>query len=178
MRNSILTFGLLPIIFVASVAQQAENTRSNLAVVITSDRTDYSLADTIQLDIHIMNVGKSPLTIYGRLLWGYAGGLVLHVSDTLNREIPAKGLDDDLVIPSTVSDRNSYVVLNKYHFLGTIREDLLSDHVVEPGIYFIQVEYRSPIPHEMGLGPNFWGREQPAVWSGRIQIHVISNPKP
>ena len=112
MRAAMLVFGFFFVVSALSTAQSAKNEEPMLTATLTSDRTDYSLADDIHLDVRVANAGRSQLTVYGELLWGHAGGLVLHVSDPSNREVPAKALDDDMVVPTTLADRNSFVVLS------------------------------------------------------------------
>ena len=176
-RAAMLVFGFFLVVSALSTAQSAKNEEPMLTATLTSDKTDYSLADDIRLDVRITNAGKSPLTVFGELLWGHAGGLVLRVTDTSNREVPAKALDDDMVVPSTLEDRNSFVVLSPNHYLGRTRVEHLSELVEKPGTYFIQVEYMSPVPRDFGQGPDFWSREKPPVWSNKIEVHVTSKPK-
>jgi hypothetical protein len=177
-RASVLLFGLFFAVLALCTAQSAKNEGPMLTVTLTSDKTVYSLAGDIRLDVHVTNEGRSPLTVFGELLWGHAGGLVLHVTDTSNSGVPAKTLDDDMVVPSTLEDRNSFVVLSPKHYLGTSRVEHLSELVEKPGTYFIQVKYVSPVPREFGQGPDFWSREKPPVWSNKIQVQVTSKPKP
>jgi hypothetical protein len=170
-RAAIFTFGFLFGISALSKAQ-AKNEEPMLIAALTSDRTDYSLADNIQLDVRITNAGRSELTVYSQLLWGHAGGLVLHVSDASNKEIPAKTLDDDMVVPATLADPKSFIVLSPNHYLGTTRVEHLTELVEKPGIYFIQVEYKSPVPRKFGQGPNLWSREKPPLLSNTIRVRV------
>jgi hypothetical protein len=171
-KASVFLFGLLLPVSAPSATQSAKNEEPMLTATLTSDKVGYTLADDIRLDVRVANAGRSQLTVLGELLWGHAGGLVLRVSDASNREIPAKALDDDVVVPSTLADRNSFVVLSPNHYLGTTRVERLSELVEKPGTYFIQVEYVSPVPREFGQGPDFWSREKPPVRSNRIQVHV------
>jgi hypothetical protein len=156
----------------SSIAQSLKSEEPMLTATLASDKKEYSLADNIHLDVRITNASRSELTVFGQLLWGQAGGLVLHVYDASNKEVPAKMLDDDMVVPSTLADRNSFVVLSRNHYLGTTRIEHLPDLVQKPGKYFIQVEYLSPVPTEFGQGPNFWSREKPPVWSNKIEVQV------
>ena len=171
-RAAMLVFGFFFVVSALSTAQSAKNEEPMLTATLTSDRTDYSLANDIRLDVRVTNAGRSALTVFGELLWGHAGGLVLYVTDASNKEIPAKALDDDMVVPKTLEDRNSFVVLSRNHYLGTTRVEHLTELVEKPGTYFIQVEYVSPVPRELGQGPDFWSREKPPVWSNKIQVHV------
>jgi hypothetical protein len=176
-KAAMLVFGFFLIAATLLTAQSAKNEEPMLTATLTSDRTDYSLSDDIRLDARVTNAGKSPLTVFGELLWGHAGGLVLRVTDKSNKEIPAKALDDDMVVPSTLEDRNSFVVLGPGHYLGRTRVEHLSELVEKPGTYLIQVEYISPVPRDFGQGPDFWSREKPPVWSNKIEVHVTGKPK-
>jgi hypothetical protein len=169
-RAAMLVFGVFLSIVVLLPA--AKNEEPVLTATLTSDRTNYSLADDIHLDARLTNAGKSPLTVFGKLLWGYAGGLVLRVTDTSNKEVPAKVLDDGMVVPSTLEHSKSFVVLSPGHYLGRTRVERLSELVDKPGTYFIQVEYISPVPRDFGQGAAFWNREKPPVWSNKIEVHV------
>jgi hypothetical protein len=171
-RAAIFVIGVFLSIAVLSTAQSAENEEPMLTASLTSDRTNCSLADDVHLDARLTNAGKSPLTVFGKLLWGYAGGLVLHVTDSSNKEVRAKVLDDGMVVPSTLENSKSFVVLSPGRYLGTTRVERLSELVGKPGIYFIRVEYISPVPRELGQGPNFWNREKPPVWSNKIEMRV------
>jgi hypothetical protein len=93
-RAAMLVFGFFLVVSALSTARSAKNEEPMLTVTFISAKTDYSLADDIRLDIRATNAGKSPLTVFGELLWGHAGTLVLRVTDTSNKEIPAKALDD------------------------------------------------------------------------------------
>lgn len=176
-RAATLVFVCSLIVTNLSTAQSPKNEEPMLTATLASDRTNYSLADDIHLDVRVTNAGASKLTVFGELLWGYAGGLVLHVYDTSGKDVPAKSLDDAMVVPSTLEDCHSFVILNRDHYLGTTRVDHLSDLVEKPGTYFIQVEYISPVPREFGQGPDFWSREKQPVWSNKIEVQVSRKAK-
>jgi len=177
LRNVAVVATLCSIVLAVADRGVVAGEKTTLAVEVTCDRRDYSLTDEIRLDVHIANSSLlAPLTIYGRLLWGYVGGLTLHVSDGSKREIAPKEYDDGMVIPGTLEDRNAFVVLAPYHYLGTTRIQRLSSLVEKPGTYFIRVVYRSPIPMEFGMGPSFWASERGVVSSKEIEIHVSDVP--
>jgi len=177
-RPAMLVFGVSLSIAALLPAQSAKNEEPILTATLTSDRMHYSLAEDIRLYVRVANAGKSPLTVFGKLLWGYAGGLVLRVTDTSNKEVPAKVLDDGMVVPSTLENPSSFVVLSPGHYLGRTRVERLSELVDKPGTYFIQVEYISPVPRDFRQGPDFWNREKPPVWSNKIEVHVTGEQEP
>jgi hypothetical protein len=160
-------------LFVAAPsAQSTKEGQQVLTVTLAADRARYSLRDHINLDVRLTNVSNMPVTVFGELLWGYAGGLVLHVTDSSGREIPSRTLDDDMVVPSALVDRISFAVLNRNHYLGTTRVEPLEEFIREPGTYFIEVQYLSPVSRELGQGPGFWSREKGPVRSNKIGVHV------
>jgi hypothetical protein len=150
----------------------ADNEKKMITVFLNSDRKEYAPTGEVHLDVKIANATTEPLTLYGRLLWGYAGGLTLHITDDSNREITPKVLDDDLLIPSTLTNPESFVVLAPNHFLGTTRIEHVTDLVKKPGTYFVHVEYRSPVPTKFAQGPNFWGFEKGPVSSETVELHI------
>ena len=175
-RAAMLVFGFFLSVVALSTVRSATNQEPTLTTTLTSDGTDYSLAGDIRLDVRVTNAGKAPLAVFGELLWGHAGGLILHMTDTSNKEVPAKALDDDMVVPATLEDPNSFVVLSPRHYLGTTRIEQINKLVDKPGTYFIQVEYISPVPREFGQGPDFWSREKPPIWSNKVEVHLTSKP--
>lgn len=171
-RAAMLACGFFLAAPILSSAQSPKRDEPMLTATLASDKKVYSLADDIRLDVRVTNAGRSTLTVFGQLLWGHAGGLVLHVYDASDNEVAAKMLDDDMVVPTTLADRNSFVVLSRNHYLGTTRVEHLAELVAKPGKYVIQAEYVSPVPAEFGQGPNFWSREKPPVWSNKIEVQV------
>jgi hypothetical protein len=171
MRAAMVAYALFLVAPVLSGAQSSKK-EPTLTATMASDKADYSLTEDIRLDVRVTNAGRSELTLFAQLLWGHAGGLVLHVYDASNKEVPAKVLDDEMVVPTTLADPHSFITLSRNHYLGTTRVEHVAELVKRPGKYFVQAEYLSPVPGEFGQGPNFWSREKPAVWSNRIEFQV------
>ncbi len=153
-------------------AHVGADNETKLSVLLSSDKKDYSLEEEIHWDARVLNSGTAPLTIFGHLRWGYGAGLTIHVSDSADRDVPTRYLDDDMILPTEADDRYSYVVLAPGHYLGASRPDHVSDLVQKPGTYFVYVQYKIPLPKKYGKGPNFWSREKPVVVSNRVEIDV------
>jgi hypothetical protein len=166
----VLVFLLVTQLF--SAGQGTNSEEALLTASVAPDRRDYALDDDISLSVRLTNVSKSKVTVFGRILWGYAGGMVLHVYDASNKEVPAKTLDDDMLVPSRLRDRNSFLVLNPGQYLGTTRNDRLRDLVQRPAKYWVQVEYLSPVPAEFGQGPSFYSRGNGPIWSDRAEVLI------
>ena len=147
--------------------------KAKLTVLLSSDKSEYSLTEKIRWDVRLLNSGTEPLTVFGRLRWGYAAGLTIHVTDTTGLDVPTSFLDDDVALPKELEARDSFVVLAPGHYLGTsARVDPVTSIVKSAGTYFIYVEYHTMIPKKSGKGPNFWSAEEPVIYSSKIAIHV------
>ena len=81
------------------MANQAQSGAANLKLHLGTDAPSVSLDAKLMVTISLLNDGDHPLTVYGELLRGYAGGIVLHVKDASGKDVPPKSLDDDLVPP-------------------------------------------------------------------------------
>jgi uncharacterized protein YcfL len=146
--------------------------QTSLRLVVTSSTVRLAQSDPLNLEVKLVNVGSEKVSIFGRLLWGYAGGLTIHVSDESGRPVEAEQHDDDMVSPSLLGNPDSYVVLLPDHFLGVDRKDSPRNLFRKPGSYSLFIEYLSPIPERYSKTPNFWGREKGVVRSAPIHIQV------
>ena len=131
------------------------------------------LADQVKIEARIQNVGDEPVSIYGILRWGFAGGFVLRIADAHGKEVHPKKLDDDLIIPSTLQDPASFVTLQERHFIGVERSDPARELFTSAGVYTIWLEYLSPVPASYGHGPHFWSRESGRLVSNRVKIEIL-----
>jgi hypothetical protein len=147
-----------------------------LKAVLSIDRTECALSDKLNLEAKLLNASTEAIVVYGRLLWGYGGGFVLRVFDGGGAEVFPAAHDDDLVIPSTLSEPASFVSLAPDHFLGVMRADRASDLFNRPGAYRIRVEYRSPVPLKYKNQPNFWSMERGVILSATIEVRITSAP--
>jgi hypothetical protein len=152
-----------------------------LKAVLASARTGYALDENVTLEAKLLNSTSESIIIYGKLLWGYAGGLVLRIYDEAGLEVHAAGYDDDLLIPSTLREAANFVKLAPNHFLGVQRTDRASDLFGKPGAYRIRVQYRSPVPLKYKNQPDFWSTERGVISSEFISIRITpaeGRPKP
>jgi hypothetical protein len=146
---------------------------TNLFVNIASDCTKYGLQDHIQLRVEVGNRGASPIMLYGKLGWGELGGVTLKIAKITGEDVQQKTLDDDMIIPSTLSDRKYYITLFHDHFIGVLRNDSVAEVFPAPGQYKMWVEYLSPVPAASSLIKNyFWSREMGKVSSNVLVLKV------
>ena len=84
--------------------------------MITSSKDRITQNESFILEAKLVNVSDERVSIFGQLLWGYAGGLTLHVSDQAGHPVPAEQHDEDMVVPSVLGNPEYYVVLFPGHF--------------------------------------------------------------
>ena len=130
------------------------------------------LNEPFVLEIKLVNVGSERTSLFGQLLWGYAGGLTLHVTAQGGKSVEAEQHDEDMLVPSVLGNPESYVMLLPNHFLGVERRDSPKNLFRKPAVYTLFVEYQSPVPERYAKTPNFWGRERGAIRSRPIRIEV------
>jgi len=110
-RAAMLVFGFFLLVSALSTAQSAKNEEPMLTATLASDKTNYSLADDIRLDVRVTNAGKSPVTVFGELLWGYAEGLANTFEKvTLGPDTPVGGSPEEMAAAGTRAAANQYIV--------------------------------------------------------------------
>jgi uncharacterized protein YcfL len=132
-----------------------------------------SIDDHLSIEARLANDTSENVTVYGQILWGQRAGVTLHILDSRGSKVEAQELDDDIVIPSHLSDPSSYVTLAPNHFFGTVRNDTAKNLFRQSGVYTIYAEYRSPVPASYLSGRTFWARENGVVRSPSVQIRIL-----
>jgi len=156
------------------MTDHAQSGAANLKLHLGTDATSVALDGKLKVTISLLNDGVHPLTVYGELLRGYAGGIVLHVKDASGKDVPPKSLDDDLVPPPSPRSQGNgrFLTLFPGHFWGRTEEVMVSELVDKPGTYHLTISYQSPLPRSLGHGQFFWGRENPPVMSNEVVFRV------
>lgn len=166
----------LTVLFLLGAAAQQRGSKMNdgtsLKLVMTSSKQRVTQNESFVLETRLVNIGEERVSVFGQLLWGYGGGLTLHVADQSGRPVEAEQHDDDMVVPSVLGNPESYVVLLPNHFLGVDRKDSPKNLFRRPGVYSLFVEYQSPVAERYAKTPNFWGREKGSIRSAPIRIEV------
>ena len=144
-----------------------------LKVVLSAARTTYAISDAATFQVALVNSSDERISIYRILQWDYAAGFVLQVFDEKGNRVNLLRYDDYVPIPSTLSKSDSSVILEPDHLLATLRTDKVSDWGVKPGLYTIEVEYRSPVPGKYHKEAQFWNREKGVLRSNSITLHIL-----
>ena len=141
-------------------------------LVLASGGTEYALDEDVTLEAKLLNPTSESIIIYGKLLWGYAGGFALRIYDEAGLEVHAAAYDDDFLIPSMLREAANFVRFAPNHFLGIQRTDRASDLFGKPGPYRIRVQYRSPVPLKYKNQTDFWSTERGVISSEFISIRI------
>lgn len=167
MANRIIPFAILACIGFYIHAGTAD--AADLSVGISSDCMSYGLQDSIALRVEIKNRGTSPITLYSKLGWGELGGVVLKIEGMAGKVVQPTILDDDMIIPSTLNNREYYATVFRNQFIGVSRKDRVGELFPATGQYKIWAEYLSPVPAASSLVKHaFRSREM-----GKIASNVI-----
>ncbi|HYG99311.1 MAG TPA: hypothetical protein VD837_09285, partial [Terriglobales bacterium] len=124
----------------------AQQRQGPLTVEVAADHQAYVLGDPMRLAVRLRNVGSESVWIYKELLWGLRGGLVLEITDASGRKVEPEQLDDDGVVPTTLTNASSFLELPPDYEWGVVRHDKTRNLFRKPGRYSIRVKYRSPVP--------------------------------
>src|ERR1019366_6400676 len=145
MFKAILLSCCLTVLFVPSVFASTAQ-RSPLVVTISASAATYSKSSDLKLDVSLRNESSEPLSVFGRLLFGGSGGLILTITDATGKAISTPLLLDEQVPPTVLQYATSYVVLQPQHYLGTTLVQPVKDLFARSGTYRITVKYLSPVP--------------------------------
>ena len=152
-------------------AQQRE--RPVLVLTCTAETGTLAQGDSVSLTVSLENRGTSDFYIYRTLEWGWAGigytltnknGDVVHPRE---RIIPLP--------PPPVYDKAKLVGLAPGYFFGTHLVFDLSRYALSPGLYYIEVSYRSNYGKESGFGLPMLTFDDGESRSNKIQIQVRPN---
>lgn len=141
-----------------------------LAVSCTADKVTLAQGDSVNLTVSLENRGSSDFYIYRTLEWGWAG-----IGYTLTNDRGDVVHPREHVIPlppPPVSDKSQLVGLAPGYFFGTHLVFDLSHYMLNPGVYYLQVSFRSNYGKESGFGLPIFTSEDGEFRSNKIQIEV------
>jgi hypothetical protein len=149
------------------------DTYKGLHVSVTSDRETYNLNDIVSLEIRLKNVGNEPITIYKRFGWGWSSSFFLSVSESSGKTIQPSFLEDHLPYPNF--PKEDFTVLQSEESTKIEREiDLKGYGIKKPGVYFVTVWYRSPVPISFAPeGLKIWPMEYGRLEARRARFRVM-----
>jgi hypothetical protein len=151
---------------------------SDLAVGIKSNCTQYGMLDRMTISVALRNQSDGPVVLYSKLGWGELGGVMLRVSRINGELIHQKHLDHDMIVPSTLQEREYYSKLFENQFIGITRTEQVGEFFPGPGRYKVWAEYLSPVPAASSLiKDDFWPMEKGRIASIPVVLTVTHGEK-
>jgi hypothetical protein len=142
----------------------------SLAVSVQSSRIGWS--SDLRLNVDLKNESATAVTVFGRLLFGASGGLILRIVDSEGNTVTSPFLLDEQVPPAVLRKTESYVLLQPNHYLGTTLVQPVKDLFTKRGTYVITVQYLSPVSRRYFTGINPVARELGLVTSNRVRVAI------
>jgi len=124
---------------------------TGIQVNFTCDKVKASMADSVVLEVAILNVGKDPAYPYDRLWWGEGGGLLLWLRDDKQERFMPWA--DPPYPPPPQDDPGRFVRLESGRFYGLREQWHVHGIVRVPGTYTLWVEFQSPVYRENVYDP-------------------------
>ena len=143
-----------------------------LRVSCVADRGSYAASDAVRLTVTLENVGPSDLYIYKNVEWGWAG-IGFSFLNAKGEMVRAKRPSIPLP-PPPVYDKSQFVSLARGYFYGTHLDFDLTHYALEPGVYSIEISYRSNYREDSGFGLPILTFADGEFVSNRVQIEVHS----
>ena len=164
---------LLFLLVMMAAMLNAQTAGKKLVVELSTPRQTYAVGEDIAITAKVCNRGPEPLSVYRYLLWGYRGGLVLEITDASGHKVEPEQLDEDSVIPTTLSDAKSFLEIPPDYEWGVVRRDKISNLFGKPGRYRVRLRYLSPVPRKyFAKGVGQWATEDGPVVSECLEIEV------
>ena len=170
MKRFVCAVFLALIVVSPMLAQRRE--KPVLALTCTAEKVTLTQSDFVNLTVSLENRGSSDFYLYRTLEWGWAGigytltndkGDVVHPRE---RTIPLP--------PPPVSDKSQLLGLAPGYFFGTHLVFDLSRYMLRPGVYYVEVSYRSNYGTESGFGLPMLTFDDGEFRSKKVQIQVRS----
>lgn len=147
-----------------------EKTSRSLRVSCSSDKHSYAANDAVDLTITLENVGSTDLYIYRNLEWGWAG-IGFKLFDVKGNVVPSKHASIPPP-PPPVYDKTQLVSLAQGYFYGTHLAFDLTHYALEPGVYSVEVSYRSNYQENSGFGLPILTFADGEFLSNRVLIQI------
>jgi hypothetical protein len=136
--------------------------KSLIDVVIWTDKTVYSRADSVEVFVLLRNTANAIVYVDRRMFWGgLAGGLDIVITDEHGKAVPPPFAGDALMPPPKDKNMSTLIRLDRDSFYGTSLVFPVEGWIDRAGRYSIRVVYLSHLrpeyfPPEIGKLPVVW----------------------
>ena len=127
----------------AARGQAQLSSSRNASLFLRTDRAQYSLRDSIVIDVGVRNDGREPIYVYNIIAWGFGGGLVLWLRDHDDKVIEPVMRDDTMLPPPPAGDTSILSRLGPSMFIGERRTLEVKPLVTATWeVRHVRIEYR------------------------------------
>jgi len=158
-------------LIVASPLSAQRQQKPVLALSCTAEKVTLTQGGSVNLTVRLENRGSSDFYVYRTLEWGWAGIGYTLTNDKGNVVHPRERTTP--LPPPPVSDKSQLVGLAPGYFFGTHLVFDLSRYMLSPGVYYVEVSYRSNYGKESGFGLPMLTFDDGESRSNKIQIQVL-----
>lgn len=160
----------------AAKGQAQLSSSRNASLFLRTDRAQYSLRESIVIEVGVRNDGREPIYVYNIMAWGFGGGLVLWLRDHDDKIIDPVIRDDTMLPPPPEGDKSILSKIGPNMFIGKRRTLEVKELVRRRGKYSIQVEYASPLVRQvvdpaLQALPALWS-DTPHIWSEKVILDI------
>ena len=162
---------LVVLLFLSSAVAQQKSS-SKLQVFCSLEPSSSNTKDSVDLTLSFENVGTSDIYVYRTIDWGWAGvrfrvtnsdGTVIELR---NWTVPPP--------PSPLYGKESLVGIAPTYFYGTHMHVKLREYYdLKPGIYYLQISYRSNYRTEDGFGLPILTFQDGDFLSNKVRFEIL-----
>jgi hypothetical protein len=167
----IVVCNLLLVLLILSSPGRTATSSPKLQVFCSVQPSSSVANDSVDLSITLENVGTSDIYLYRTLEWGWAGvrfrltnsdGKVIELR---NWTVPPP--------PPPVYKKENFVGIAPTYFYGTHMQISLREYYdLKPGIYYLQISYRSNYRTEDGFGLPILTAQDGDFLSNKVRIEI------
>jgi hypothetical protein len=118
-----------------------------LSVGLVGRKNAFHRKDTMWIKVRLKNVGKSPITLYKNMGWGWSSSFALILSDSRGKAVRSSFLEDDLPYPPT--SREDFVTIQPGETIEQTRDVTLKQYKLRSSRgYHLTVWYQNPVPRK------------------------------
>ncbi|MDT7543651.1 MAG: hypothetical protein QOE33_3555 [Acidobacteriota bacterium] len=172
---------LVSVLCAASFAQESKQEQHlpdrlkglQLSAELVGGEKSFHKSDTFWIKVKLKNVGKSPITLYKNMGWGWSSSFVLGISDAQGKEIISSFLDDTLTYPRF--PRGDFITIKPDETVERKRDVSLKEYEIKKyGTYYVIVWYQSPIPQKFApKGLKVWATEEGRLESKPVKFEIV-----
>jgi hypothetical protein len=167
----IVVCNLLLVLLILGSAGAEQKSSPKLQVFCAVQPSSSAASDSVDLSVSLENVGPSDIYLYRTLAWGWAG-VRFRLTNRDGKVIAPRNWTVPPP-PPPVYKKENLVGIAPTYFYGTHMQISLSEYYdLRPGIYYLQILYRSNYRTEDGFGLPILTSQDGEFLSNRVRIEI------